>query len=220
MPRTRTGNGYDTLNDGETHIAGSSQRIRFERKEGKREQICCCVGLGVFCLVLIGTIAIGLVVAFAVRGFSSNYSADVRVNCIPEGGKSDTEEVCEKRGCSWSDSGGDPKCFYPEGFGYKVDGKAENTRTGLTVNLTRKPNQPSQYGGDINNVRVDFFYETPYRLRVKVCMSLNHVVKIGAGLLDVPAPCRGKPLILFSAHLTSPTPFSVYTYMYNSCPSK
>jgi hypothetical protein len=39
------------------------------------------------------------------------------------------------------------------------------------VYATRKPGQPSQYGGDIATVRVDFFYETPYRLRVKVVHS-------------------------------------------------
>ena len=94
---------------------------------------------------------------------------NVRVNCIPEGGRSETEDVCLERGCCWAKEE-TPSCFYPKGFGYAVDGQPADTSTGKTVNLTRKTGQPSQYGGDIKTVRVDIFYETSYRLRVKVSL--------------------------------------------------
>jgi lysosomal alpha-glucosidase len=92
---------------------------------------------------------------------------NVRVNCIPEGGRSETEDVCLERGCCWVKEE-TPSCFYPGGFGYAVDGQPADTPMGKTVNLTRKTGQPSQYGGDIETVRVDIFYETSYRLRVKL----------------------------------------------------
>ena len=94
---------------------------------------------------------------------------NVRVNCIPEGGRSETEDVCLERGCCWAKEE-TPSCFYPGGFGYAVDGQPADTPMGKTVNLTRKTGQPSQYGGDIETVRVDIFYETSYRLRVKVSL--------------------------------------------------
>lgn len=147
---------------------------RRELKTRRRRDICFCVGLGLFTFTIVVAVSIGLVVALQPEGTSSaaqcGTSTDLRINCIPEGGKNNTKEVCEKRGCCWKGESGSsaPQCFYPEGFGYKVNGKVKDTPTGKTINVTRKSGQPSQYGGDINSLRVDFFYETPYRLRVKV----------------------------------------------------
>ena len=104
-----------------------------------------------------------------------------RFNCIPEGGKTETKETCEKRGCCWTSSRGSktgsPRCFYPEEFGYTVDGSVQDTATGERLNVTRKSGQPSQYGNDVDTLRVDIYYETPHRLRVKV-RSLVHACMI------------------------------------------
>ena len=154
------------------------------KKLRRRQRYCFCVGC-VAVIVALGLAAVVLWVAVSETVLSSESShggglectpnENMRFNCIPEGGKSDTKEVCEKRGCCWADSSskrGAPHCFYPVGFGYKVVGQSKKTSTGETLNITRKSGQPSQYGGDIDTVRVDVFYETPYRLRVKVqCLA-------------------------------------------------
>lgn len=173
MPRTGKEASYQSIIQDDGILYDTRRKLKTIR----RQQICFWIGMGLFALVATAAIAIGLVVALRSEGSRSAAQCETSTgfNCIPEGGKTNTKEVCEKRGCCWaSDSRSSaPKCFYPEGFGYKVSGEVKDTPTGKTVNMTRKSGQPSQYGGDINSVRIDFFYETPYRLRVKV-YSLLH----------------------------------------------
>ena len=94
-----------------------------------------------------------------------------RFDCYPEskqppGG----EAACIARGCCWAEPGGFPACFYPEGFGYAISGggHVNATEYGYNATLERKHGQMSQYGGDIDTLVLQVYYETEYRLRVKV----------------------------------------------------
>ena len=163
---------YDTLNEDPLFFR-RARCSRYLRKERQRAQLWCCAGVVVFLLLLLAVVAVILVVTLAATlplGDSGcSIEASLQVNCIPEGGEAETKDICLKRGCCWSDKGDAPKCFYPAGFGYKASGSVIDTPTGKTVNLTRKSDQPSQYGGDVESLRVDVLYDTPYRLHVKVC---------------------------------------------------
>jgi alpha-glucosidase (family GH31 glycosyl hydrolase) len=70
------------------------------------------------------------------------------------------------------------------------------------VYATRKPGQPSQYGGDIATVRVDFFYETPYRLRVKFSDPQRHRYEVP---LPTPQPQRRALNPLYSVDISNHT---------------
>eukprot|EP00731_Ephydatia_muelleri_P009958 Em0005g544a len=39
----------------------------------------------------------------------------------PEGGVTETSISCQSRGCCWNSSAS-PSCFYPDGFGYAMNG--------------------------------------------------------------------------------------------------
>ena len=158
-----------------------------QRKARRTQRFHFCVELGCFAFATL-TLALLSVPVESSREVGCTTSESLRFNCIPEGAKLEAEDLCEQRGCCWNSSRSDAGaaiCFYPEGFGYAVDGQVKSTPSGKMVYATRKPGQPSQYGGDIATVRVDFFYETPYRLRVKV-----------------------HSFILFSAQLQAPPSFS------------
>lgn len=88
-----------------------------------------------------------------------------RFDCYPEGVA--TEELCEARGCYW-DSSSSPVCFYGPGFGYEVNGDIRNTSYGYTINAVWKEGQVAPFDGVVQTLRVDVYYDTPYRLRVKV----------------------------------------------------
>ena len=162
-PRKKKGSEYRNIDEDDAVVLREGRKWR-------RQRSFYLGGLAVAALLFLLAIAALLVVLLLpehVESAETCQSAGVRVNCIPEGGRSETQEVCLKRGCCWDDTD-TPSCFYPAEFGYAVSGQVVDTPTGMTANVTRKAGQPSQYGGDIDTVRVDFFYETPYRLRVKV----------------------------------------------------
>ena len=93
-----------------------------------------------------------------------------RFDCYPEG--DGNEAACASRGCCWN-SLVSPSCFYPDGFGYSMDGKVSFERYGHgRATLSRKVNQPVQYTGPVATLRVDVYLETQYRLRVKVFYSI------------------------------------------------
>ena len=163
---------YGNINEDDGSVAVG---LRGRRKSRRRRSLA-WVLFGLFIVALSGLVTVGVLAVFGVfgdAGESDNETAcgmaSVRVNCVPEGGRAETEDVCTERGCCWAKEE-KPSCFYPDGFGYAVDGEPADTPTGMTVNATRKTDQPSQYGEDIETIGVDFYYETPYRLRVKVSM--------------------------------------------------
>ena len=101
-------------------------------------------------------------------------AATYRFDCYPEG--DGNEAACASRGCCWNSSVS-PSCFYPDGYGYSMDGALSFESYGhSSATLSRKANQPVQYTGPVVKLRVDVYLETQYRLRVKVlhCMFVIH----------------------------------------------
>ncbi|XP_065580074.1 lysosomal alpha-glucosidase-like [Artemia franciscana] len=95
---------------------------------------------------------------------------ELRFDCFPLSGAS--EDKCSERGCCWkstissSPDLGVPFCYYPSNYGlYKWDNISQNER-GVAGNLVLK--YSSGYVDDILNLGVEAFFETNYRLRIKI----------------------------------------------------
>ena len=103
-----------------------------------------------------------------------------RFDCYPENGAS--QEECEIRGCCWKVATNKrhevtvplnvPYCFYPKNFGYRIVNEQE-TATGILLDLQMQ--QPGPYGVDVENLRVNVYFETEYRVRVKVSALVGYL---------------------------------------------
>ncbi|XP_063961375.1 lysosomal alpha-glucosidase-like isoform X2 [Lytechinus pictus] len=97
-----------------------------------------------------------------------------RFDCYPELGAS--QQKCEARGCcwapgeSWRNNAGVkldvPYCYYPLDYPGYINGPQTQTNYGLTANLKRTTQ--SYYPNDIMNLKMDVYFETDTRLRVKI----------------------------------------------------
>lgn len=101
-----------------------------------------------------------------------------RFDCHPELGAS--QQNCEARGCCWAQAksrGNDtvdpalvkldvPYCYYPLDYPGYVNGAQTQTNYGFTANLKRTTQ--SYYPKDIMSLKMDVYFETDDRLRVKV----------------------------------------------------
>ena len=86
--------------------------------------------------------SLALLLFFLAQSQAKVVEEALRVTCLPERLDAATgdEELCQRRGCVWSQPTGDekaPACFYPEDYGYKML-DSEDTDTGLRVHLQRK----------------------------------------------------------------------------------
>ena len=106
-------------------------------------------------------------------------------DCYPEGGANVTS--CRSRGCCWNSSAS-PSCFYPDAFGYVMNGALSEETYGHSATLIRKANQPAQYREPVATLRLDVYLETEYRLRVKVRL----LVLVGSSFLLLYGVYRGK----------------------------
>ena len=205
MPR-RFGT-YNTLEDEfqGNHLGEASARR--ERKKRKRKVGVCVTVTVLLCLVLIFVFAILLLLTIekakhSESGHSESQNASCskvdRFNCIPEGQSS--QSLCEKRGCCWDKSSTQLSCYYPSGFGYSIDGQVNKTSFGFKGNLKIKAGQPSQYGGDVESLRVDVYFETESRLRVKVRNEYEMLHRLDSVLAVTP----------IGAHRVSPSHFHAY----------
>ena len=138
----------------------------------------------IMCLILLIVLTIAISVALGVTlSAGSEASAEqtggcsaatYRFDCYTEG--DGNEAACASRGCCWNSSVS-PSCFYPDRFGYSMDGALSFESYGYSsATLSRKANQPVQYTKPVAKLRVDVYLETQYRLRVKVlhCMFVIH----------------------------------------------
>ena len=166
MPR-KGRNSYSALDETDTIQYLGETEHRQSRKSRHRKVGACIVLCLLFIFVLVALVIITMEdIHFHEQDTCSSNDINNRVDCAPEGNLS--QSLCEKRGCCWDKSGSEPQCYYPSGFGYGFDGKINDTVFGYAANLKRKAGQPSQYGGDVDILRVDVMYETQYRLRIKV----------------------------------------------------
>ena len=147
-----------------------------EQRPRPARRRCIKVIFFVVLLILLLTVAgIVLGITFSVQSEAAQStptcsSATYLFDCYPEGGA--TETLCRSRGCCWNPSAS-PSCFYPDGFGYAMNGALSEESYGHSATLSRKANQPVQYHGPAATLRVDVYLETQYRLRVKVRIKLR-----------------------------------------------
>lgn len=111
-----------------------------------------------------------------------------KFDCYPEGIA--TEASCVARQCCWkpvvgpnryrgsrfkgtSPAVNEPWCYYPLGYaGYTVD-KVLNLPFGVSVEMSR--NSRSIYPDDVMSLKMEVYYETSKRLRIKVCKLIIFV---------------------------------------------
>lgn len=144
MPRFGKRADYQDINGEENVVfTDDARRLRVRKRQ------CLCIGLSGFAIIVLVISAVTLWIVLPSNSSDSTNSTSLaysdretkHFNCIPEGGKTETKETCEKRGCCWNGSRSDtgsPQCFYPDGFGYALDGPVENTTTGTRINVKRK----------------------------------------------------------------------------------
>ena len=138
-------------------------------KFSTRKHIFLALVVAILLIVALLITGVTLGVEQGLRGTTAKCaSATYLFDCYPEGGANVTS--CRSRGCCWNSSAS-PSCFYPDGFGYTMNGAVSEEIYGRSATLSRKANQPVQYREPVATLRVDVYLETEYRLRVKVCLS-------------------------------------------------
>lgn len=97
-----------------------------------------------------------------------------RVDCYPEAPYSFGEDIrdkCLQRNC-WFESSSTPNvpwCFYPtSSFGYTMTGQAEQTTTGLKINLRRLTTHRSPYPDPVDNLVLTVDFVNPKILNFKI----------------------------------------------------
>lgn len=94
-------------------------------------------------------------------------SDEFKFDCFPRGQADQTS--CEERGCCWSPTAKGskvPYCYFPKNFhSYKVVNVTKSC-CGLTLILNITAN--SVYPDDVRSLKMNVYFETPTRLRVKV----------------------------------------------------
>ena len=164
----------DELNIQETGETDEQTRLLPEQsgQSNRPRSTCTKLRLVLFVSALLIAIIIitsALVVPLTLRSEGAQstqcFAVTYMFDCYPEGGA--TETSCRTRGCCWNSSAS-PSCFYPDGFGYAMNGALSEESYGHSATLSRKANQPFQYRGPAATLRVDVYLETQYRLRMKV----------------------------------------------------
>ena len=173
----RKGN-YSTLeDDSQLQNVSKDRRGVYSSKGNRRTSL---IVLALLCVViLLVVILVPLIVVNVTHEKNSNKGllcpekVEQRVDCYPERGKNVTEDNCHNRGCCWVDGGPDgaPFCFFPDSYGYTVD-TVQNTSVGVTVEMSKnESNLP--YPKEVMKLKLEAYYETDSRLRVKVqCVLL------------------------------------------------
>eukprot|EP00731_Ephydatia_muelleri_P028413 Em0020g57a len=148
---------YSPLATEDLRVVKQGERIR-------RRDIVIVVLVAISSVLLLLITALFLVRARGARAIDP-VAESPRFDCYPEGVA--TDKLCEARGCYW-DSSSSPMCFYGPGFGYEVNGEIQNTSYGYTANAVWKAGQVAPFDAIVQTLRVDVYYDTPYRVRVKI----------------------------------------------------
>ena len=160
-------NKQEVLDERSRLLASLSGYDEPPKKFSTRKRIFLVLVVAILLIVALLVTGVTLGVEQGLRGTTAECaSATYLFDCYPEGGASVTS--CQSRGCCWNSSAS-PSCFYPDGFGYAMNGTLSEEVYGGSATLSRKANQPAQYREPVATLRVDVYLETEYRLRVKVC---------------------------------------------------
>jgi len=107
-------------------------------------------------------------------------TANGQDDCVPENDRVDchpepflTQGKCQLRGCSYCPSTDPnskaPKCYFPAYYGYTI--VEEAALSDGFIAILRRIETPSLYGNDSESLIVRGYYESDYRLRIKITDS-------------------------------------------------
>ena len=169
----RKGN-YSTLeNDSQLQNVSKGYASAHSHKTNRRAALLILTGLCVIILLIV--ILVPVIVVNSVKEKNNNEgllcpeTVEERVDCYPERDGNANEGTCHSRGCCWVDGGptGAPYCFFPGNYGYNVK-RVSNTSVGMVVDMHKDDSQ-LPYPGEVMKLKLEAYYETDTRLRVKVC---------------------------------------------------
>ena len=106
-----------------------------------------------------------------------------------------TEQDCHNLSCCWGESWKAPNCYHKIFVPavYTVSSKV-TTANGLVLSLTTSNTVPGKYGPPINPLRVEIYFETSDRIRVKIFDPNNIRWEIPSDIVPSPDPPTNKPL--------------------------
>ncbi|CAG7722384.1 unnamed protein product [Allacma fusca] len=94
-----------------------------------------------------------------------------RIDCHPGPFTGNNREECIAMGCTFCDADvpdwNVPVCYLPKSYGYKMDGQPEDTGNGFRVTLKRATSL-TMFGSDSETITLEVFFQSDYRLRIKV----------------------------------------------------
>ena len=170
----RKGN-YSTL-EGDSQLQDVSKDhkggVYSSRKGNRRATLLIVTGLCVIALLVV--ILVPVIIVTSVKEKNNNKgllcpeAVEERVDCYPERDGNVNEGNCHSRGCCWVDGGPDgaPYCFFPSSYGYNVE-RVSNTSVGVSVDMYKNDSK-LPYPGEVMELKLEAYYETDTRLRVKV----------------------------------------------------
>ena len=171
----RKGN-YSTLESDSQPLQNVSKGnggIYSSRKVNRRTVLLILAGLCV--IIVLVVILVPVIIVSSVQEKNDNEgllcpeAVEERVDCYPKGEGIVNEGSCHNRGCCWVEGGPDgaPYCFFPSSYGYSVQ-RVSNTSVGMSVDV-HKDDSKLPYLNEVMKLKLDAYYETDTRLRVKVC---------------------------------------------------
>ena len=171
----RKGN-YSTL-EGDSHLQDISKERESRASRRINRKAAAVILAGACVIILVVVIVVPIVVTKSVHKNNENegllcaVAEEERVDCYPEKDGNASMDTCHSRGCCWIDGGssGAPYCFFPNSYGYSVK-NVSNTNVGIIAHVQKNGTQ-LPYSEEVMELKVEAYYETNYRLRVKVCVE-------------------------------------------------
>ena len=151
-PFTDLVNIQEVINEWSSLLASTDGRRPRPRARSKCTKLVFFLLLLLFLLTIAISVALGVTLSARSEQSGGCSAATYRFDCYTEG--DGNEAACSSRGCCWN-SLVSPSCFYPDGFGYSMNGALSIERYGHS--LSRKANQPIQYTGPVAKLRVDVY---------------------------------------------------------------
>ena len=107
-----------------------------------------------------------------------------------------TEQDCHNYNCCWGERWIVPSCYHKIFVPavYTVSSKVTTTN-GLILSLITSNTVPGKYGPPINPLRVEIYFETSDRLRVKILDPNSNRWEIPSNIVPSPDPPANKPLL-------------------------
>lgn len=140
-------------------------------------------------------IAVGIGIYFGVRpeedpDASAPYTTpdNERFDCYADDGAD--QDKCEARGCIWVESSTPnvPWCFHPPSFGHERTNGPADTDLGWEVILRKKAGQPTRYGRDVDDVKLQVEMQTNKRLHFKFTDANNERFEVPKEFLSIERP--------------------------------